>query len=76
MKWAMVILDLWVRDMKLDVLKVIDMHDEGQADVAIKDIPTYSMLARQSIKEAGTMLNLNVPLDADVKVGNDWSRTH
>ena len=76
MKWSMYLLDKWVRDMGLDVWKVIDMHDEGQADVLIADVPLYSCLARQSIIEAGRLLNLNVPLDADVKVGATWAETH
>ncbi len=76
MKWSMVLLDHWVRDMKLDVIKLIDMHDEAQASVAVKDIPMYKELARHSIVQAGQMLNLNVPLDADVSVGLNWSHTH
>ncbi len=76
MKWSAVILDKWVTEMGLDVWKVIDMHDEAQADVLVKDVRVYSALAKQSIIEAGRMLKLNVPLDADVKVGNTWAETH
>ena len=76
MKWSMYLLDKWVRDMGLDVWKVIDMHDEAQADVLPQDVPVYSALAKQSIIEAGKLLNLNVPLDADVKVGRTWAETH
>ncbi len=76
MKWSVYFLDQWVRGMGLDVWKVIDMHDEGQADVLVADIPVYSALARQSIIEAGRFLNLKVPLDADVKVGRTWAETH
>ena len=76
MKWSMVLLDRWVRDMNLDVVKLIDMHDEAQASVALKDVAMYSELARYSVVQAGLMLNLNVPLDADVSVGLNWSHTH
>lgn len=76
MKWSCYLLDKWVTEMGLDVWKVIDMHDEAQADVLVKDVEIYSALARQSIVQAGTMLNLNVPLDADVKVGATWAETH
>jgi hypothetical protein len=33
-------------------------------------------MAKQSIICAGKILNLNVPLDADVSVGLNWSHTH
>lgn len=38
MKGSMVILDYWVRKAGLDVTKVIDMHDEAQAEVPESDI--------------------------------------
>lgn len=76
MKWSIYLLDQWVREMGLDVWKVIDMHDEVQADVLLEDIAVYSELARQSIITAGKLLNMNVPLDADIKVGRTWAETH
>jgi hypothetical protein len=76
MKWSMVVLDQWVREMTLDVMKVIDMHDEGQNDVADKDVPLMQHLAPASIVEAGRILKLNVPLAGDCKVGTNWSQTH
>lgn len=76
MKWSVYLLDSWVREAGLDVWKVIDMHDEVQADVLVKDVSLYSELARQSIITAGKLLNLKVPLDADVKVGRTWAETH
>lgn len=60
----------------LNVLKVIDMHDEAQADVLERDVELYCELAVQSIIQAGEHYNLNIPLDAEAKVGNDWSGTH
>lgn len=76
MKWSAYLLDKWVREAGLDVWKVIDMHDEAQADVLPQDVSLYSELARQSIIVTGQMLNLNVPLDADIKVGRTWAETH
>jgi DNA polymerase I-like protein with 3'-5' exonuclease and polymerase domains len=76
MKKAMVILDESARREKLDFMKVIDMHDEQQNDVLIEDCTRFGELARSSIVQAGEHFNLNIPLDADVKVGDNWSETH
>ena len=76
MKWSMVILDEWIRNMELDCMKVIDMHDEFQYDVALKDASLVKMLGPASIVEAGKYLELNVPLAGESKVGKNWSETH
>jgi hypothetical protein len=76
MKWAMVILDLWLQQMDLDAMKVIDMHDEAQWEVAEKDAEVVGMLGVQAIVEAGRMLKLNVPLAGEYKIGNSWASTH
>ena len=60
----------------LDAKKVIDMHDESQAEVNKKDIELYSKLAVQSIVQAGEYYNLRIPMDADVNVGTTWAETH
>jgi len=60
----------------LDYIKVIDMHDEGQADVSEKDAELYAQLAVQSIIDAGKHFNLNIPLDGEAKIGNNWAETH
>ena len=74
MKKSIVILDHSVAD--LDVMKVIDMHDEGQADVSVKDAELYAVLAVQSIVQAGTHFKLNIPLDGEAKIGTNWAETH
>jgi hypothetical protein len=76
MKWSMVLLDEWIRQYKLDALKIIDMHDEGQQETSIKDADMTGRLAVMSIKTAGELLQLNVPLDGEYKVGLNWSHTH
>ena len=76
MKWSMVILDEWIRDMGLDCMKVVDMHDESQNDVAAKDAPVVKMLGPASIVEAGKLLELNVPLAGEAKIGKNWAETH
>ncbi len=76
MKKSMVLLDEWVIKEQLDANKVLDMHDEGQAEVLIAHQHKYKELAEQSIVQAGVHFNLNIPLAADVKIGKNWAETH
>ncbi len=76
MKWSMVILDIWIRSYGLDALKVIDMHDESQSEVKDKDAQMVAALGPLSLVEAGKLLQLNIPLAGDSKIGNNWSETH
>lgn len=76
MKQSMILLDQWVRDRDLRVLKVLDMHDEAQAEVIPEHAELYASLAVQSIKEAGKLFKLNCPLDGEAKIGHNWAETH
>jgi DNA polymerase I-like protein with 3'-5' exonuclease and polymerase domains len=76
MKKSMIILDEMVKEEKLDVLKVIDMHDEAQADVTPEHTERYAELARLSIVKAGEHFKLKCPLAADSSVGENWAMTH
>ena len=76
MKSSMIFLDKWVRRHNLDVRKVIDMHDEGQAEVLPDHVDMYKELAAKSIVKAGEYFNLRIPLAGDTKVGTNWSETH
>lgn len=76
MKQSMIYLDQWVREENLDVWKVIDMHDEAQADVAYASIERYMELATFSVVKAGEHFKLKVPLAAEAKQGGNWAETH
>lgn len=76
MKKSMVLLNQWATEEGLRFKKVIDMHDEGQAEVHKDDAERYAELAVKSIVEAGKHFNLNVPLDAEAKIGANWAETH
>ena len=76
MKQSLIMLTKAANDAHLDYIKVIDMHDEGQADVAVEHAEKYGQLAEQSIRDAGTHFNLNIPLDAEAKIGSNWAETH
>lgn len=76
MKVSMCFLDDWARKEGLDVTKVIDQHDEGQAEVHPDDVERYKELAVKSIVKAGEYLGLRCPLDAEAKEGINWAKTH
>jgi DNA polymerase I-like protein with 3'-5' exonuclease and polymerase domains len=76
MKQASILLDGRVIEKGLDALKVGDIHDEGQGDVAINDADEYGKMAVQCIRDAGEELGFSVPLDGDYKVGLSWAETH
>lgn len=76
MKTSMCYLDSWVKRYELDVRKVLDMHDEAQAEVWPDHVEKYSELAINSIIQTGKYFNLRCPLDAEAKVGDNWAETH
>lgn len=62
---------------KLDAHFALTVHDEFQLVCEDKEeAETVGWLAVQSIKDAGKILKLNCPLDAEYKVGRNWSETH
>lgn len=76
MKKSMVLLNTWATNESLDFRKVIDMHDEGQAEVLVEHAQRYAELAENSVVEAGIHFDLNVPLAAEAKIGMNWAETH
>ena len=73
---ALVLLDRHVKKEKLDTLFVGNIHDEIQCDVLPEHADRYAELSIASIREAGELLNCNVPLDGTAKKGLTWSQTH
>lgn len=76
MKYAMVFLDYWIKKEGLDAKKVIDMHDEGQYEVALEDVDRVMQLMEKCVAHAGKHLEMNVPLASEAKVGKNWYHTH
>lgn len=76
MKKSMTFLDQWAKQEGLVYKKVIDMHDEGQAEVWCPHSSRYAELAVNSVVEAGKHFELNVPLAAEAKIGKNWAETH
>lgn len=71
-----VLLERDIRKLGLDSLKVGDIHDEWQYDVAHDVASTHGERAVAAIREAGVKLGLNVPLDGESKQGLTWAQTH
>lgn len=71
-----IILEQHIRRAGLDSLKVGDIHDEWQYDVAPDDAREHARLSVQAIREAGEELNLTLPLDGTAKEGRTWAETH
>lgn len=76
MKKSLVLLDQMAKEEGLVYRKVIDMHDEGQAEVLAAHAVRYSELAVQSVVQAGEHFKLRVPLAAEAKLGMNWAETH
>ncbi len=76
MKKALTIYDEYSRLWSLDAHRVGNIHDEMQDQVLIKDAKKAGYLMVESIKAAGTQLNMRCPLDGEYKVGSSWAETH
>ena len=76
MKKALIMLNEKATERSLDFKFVANIHDEWQVEVINKDVEEFGSIAVEAIKEAGEHFNLGCPLDAEYKVGEDWSETH
>lgn len=76
MKHSIVILDRLIQEHGLHSIKVIDMHDEAEFECLPEEADKHAELAVQSIKEAGVLLGLNCPLDAEAHIGRTWRDVH
>ena len=60
----------------LDYKFVGNIHDEFQSEVLDKHAIRFGELAIEAIREAGQYYELRCPLDAQTKIGNNWTETH
>lgn len=58
------------------VKRVLYVHDEGQWECDPSVAEEIGKMGVKSIIKAGEYLGLNVPLDAEYKVGKTWEETH
>ena len=76
MKYSIIILDRLVKENNLHSIKVLEVHDEAQWECLPEEAELHGKLAVQSIRDAGTLLGLNCPLDGEFSIGKNWSQTH
>jgi DNA polymerase-1 len=76
MKLAMIYIAAEVKKEGLDVLKVGDIHDEHQYDIAVGDVDKFIHLCGICFARAGRFFNYNLPIECDAKVGETWAETH
>jgi len=76
MKKALVILDDYAKQWKIDYKFIGNIHDEVQAEVAEAQAEKYGWLAVECLKAAGLEFNLRCPLDGEYKVGTTRAETH
>jgi DNA polymerase I-like protein with 3'-5' exonuclease and polymerase domains len=76
MKKALVILDDYAPQWKLDYKFIGNIHDEVQSEVATDQAEKFGWLAVECLKAAGVHYNLRCPLDGEYQVGTTWAETH
>jgi len=76
MKRALIILNNEATKNNLDYKFVANIHDEWQVEVSKDHTKDFGSLAVQAIKDAGDYYNMRCPLDAEYKIGGNWSETH
>jgi hypothetical protein len=76
MKVMTIFLNRLIKKHGLDAPKVGDFHDEGQHEVREDHVEKFIELCHESIVKTRNLLNINVPLAVDVKVGSNWADTH
>jgi len=76
MKKALQIFEQYAPQWKLDYKLLGSIHDEYQIEARADQADKVGYLMVESIKAAGTALDLPCPLDGEYKVGNNWADTH
>ena len=74
-QWS-VNMDRSIRSEKLKANLVNTVHDELQYESHMDDAERLVELSSLTIKEAGRMLKLRLPMDAEAKIGMSWADTH
>ena len=76
MKKALILLDDYVVQNKLEARPVANVHDEFQYEVLEAHADDFGKLAVNSIVNAGIELGIRCPLNGEYKSGNNWQETH
>ena len=76
MKHALLIAEKRARSRCPGARPLIRYHDEEQWSCPAHHASALGEIGVKSIVDAGVYLKLNVPMDAEYKIGNNWSETH
>ena len=76
MKKALIIFKLLLDSRHIPHKFVLNVHDEWQVETPVKYGEEVGQLGVMAIRQAGVALALRCPLDAEYKVGRNWSETH
>lgn len=60
----------------LDVVPLLNVHDEVQLSVLQEQAKRVGEIAADAIRKAGEYYNLRCPLAGDYDIGANWSETH
>jgi len=55
---------------------MVHQHDEWQGELPPEETEIYTELSLNSFVQAGQDFNLNIPIEGDVTIGNNWAETH
>jgi DNA polymerase I len=76
MKVAMNIANKKFKEEGLDAFFVAWVHDENQVDCHKDHAERVGQIGVESIIQAGKILGVDCPLDAEYKIGLNWAETH
>lgn len=72
-KRAMLLVDKWMHEAKVDARVIMQVHDELVLEVPAGEADEIGSAVQQHMISAAT---LSVPLEVDVGVGNSWEEAH
>ena len=72
-KRAMIRMDAWLREQRLPVCMVMQVHDELVFEVKSEEVQPMREAIRKIMEDAA---ELNVPLVVDVGIGDNWEEAH
>jgi DNA polymerase I-like protein with 3'-5' exonuclease and polymerase domains len=76
MKRALVIAFAAYREAGMDVLPLLNVHDEFQLSVTLEESENAGAIAADAVRQAGEYYGFRCPLAGNYDVGSNWSETH
>ena len=72
-KLAMIDVDKWLKDSKLDAKVIMQVHDELVLEVKESDVKKTTEGLKKAMSNAA---KLSIPLIVEVGVGDNWDKAH